>query len=97
MKTISARQADANFRSVLGHVARRKEPVLVEEGGKAAAVVIDFDQYQSLIAKRNRAFAAIDRIWKKNRSQSTRRAYRDAAEAVKEVRSSSPSRRRVGA
>lgn len=97
MKTISASQADENFRSVLGHVARRKEPVLVKEGGKAAAVVIDFDRYQSLIAKRSRAFVVIDRIWRKNRSQSPRRANRDATEAVKEVRSASHRRRHVGA
>lgn len=97
MKTISAKQADANFRRVLGHVARMKEPVLVKDGGKATAVLIDIDQYQSLIAKRSRAFTVIDRIWKRNRAQAPRRAYRDATEAVMDVRASPRSRRRAGA
>ena len=94
VKTLSARQAQSGFETLLGLVRRGKNTVIVEERGKPMVAVIDFDRYQALVKKR---FSVLDRVWARNRNIPARQAYRDATQAVADVRTARRSRKRPGA
>ena len=57
VKTMSARDARANFSDLLGSVYFTKEPVIVEKKGKPVAVVISTEEYARLQQQ------AIERGW----------------------------------
>lgn len=98
IKTFSGPRAKRAFSKLVGRVSSRKDTIIVKQGGKPIVAMIDFDRYQALTTKRERLFGVLDRVWARNRSKSSRRAYRDATLAVSLARGgSSPSRRRRSA
>lgn len=96
VKTLSEKQAQSGFVTLLGQVHSKKDTVIVEKQGKPMVAMIDFDRYQALVKKREKLFSVIDRIWARNRTRLARQAYRDASHAVNEFRVTRQARRRVG-
>lgn len=48
MEFISIAEARANFASVIDEVAESKNPRVINRNGKPAAVLVDFEQYESM-------------------------------------------------
>jgi prevent-host-death family protein len=97
VKTVDAKQARSDFAMLLGQVHDKKDTVIVEKEGKPMVAVISFDRYQALVTKRKQLFGVLDRIWSRNRNKPARQAYRDASQAVTQVRTARQRRRRLGA
>ena len=93
VRTLSAKQAQVRFATLVGELRSRKGAVIVQEQGKPVVAVIDFDRYQALVEGRDRRFRVLDRIWRRNRDKDPRRVYRDATQAVAEVRAARRSRK----
>ncbi|MBI2067590.1 MAG: type II toxin-antitoxin system Phd/YefM family antitoxin [Deltaproteobacteria bacterium] len=51
-KTVTATEMKNRFGDYLNHVVRKREPVLVEKHGKPVAVIVRFDDWKGLEAKR---------------------------------------------
>lgn len=97
VKTLSEKQAQSGFVTLLEQVYSKKDTVIVEKQGKPMVAMIGFDRYQALVKKREKLFSVLGRIWAKNRTRPARQAYRDASQAVKEFRVTRQARRHVGA
>ena len=52
IRRVSAYEARTKFGELLDTVRYRKEPVIVEKNGRAAAVIVDLQAYQALEALR---------------------------------------------
>ena len=87
VKTMSAREARANFGDVLGSVYYTKEPVIVERKGKPVAVVIspeDFARFQQQQVER--AWATVQAVQERNADQDPEEVLRDVTAEVEAVR-----------
>ena len=85
-RRMSAREARANFGDLLGRVYYTKEPVIIEKKGRPFAVVISPEDYEAFARDREQAFAVIDRIRERNRSQGPTEVERDVTAVVETVR-----------
>jgi prevent-host-death family protein len=87
VKTVSTREARANFGDVLGSVYYTKEPVIVERKGKAVAVIISPEEYERFRQQAAaQGWAAIDRVRERNAAHDPDDVLREVTEEVKAVR-----------
>ena len=86
VRRMSAKEARNNFSDLLGLVYYSKEPVIVEKRGRAFAVVISPDDYDTLLREREERFAVFDEIRTKNVEVSPEEAEADAAREVAAAR-----------
>lgn len=87
MRTVSVRDARANFSDLLGMVYYTQQPVMVEKKGKAYAVVISPGQYENLKqAAKDHFFEIVNEIQTKNRNVNPKKVLRDVTKVVEEVR-----------
>ncbi|HEY7034000.1 MAG TPA: type II toxin-antitoxin system Phd/YefM family antitoxin [Thermomicrobiales bacterium] len=84
VRTISARDATANFADVLGSISQSKETIIVEEAGEPVAVMISPEDYREQAWQR--FWATVDRIQERNADTDPDEVYRDVTEVVEEVR-----------
>lgn len=86
-KSMSVREARANFSDVLGMVYYGKVPVTIERKGKPVAVLINPDLWDRLqeLAKQ-RFFEVVDEIRRDNADKDPDEVYRDVTAVVEEVR-----------
>ncbi|MGN6362838.1 MAG: type II toxin-antitoxin system Phd/YefM family antitoxin [Thermomicrobiales bacterium] len=87
VKTISARDARANFSDLLGSVYFTKDPVMIERNGKPVVVMInpdDFAHFQAYV--REQAWSAITRIRERNADKDPETVLHDVGELVAAVR-----------
>lgn len=85
-KTISVREARANFSEVLGSVHYTNQPVVVERNGKPYAVVVSPRQFEAFQKRLDAAWDAIDRLRETNAHFDADEVYADVTQAVEEVR-----------
>lgn len=87
VKTMSARDARANFGDLLGSVYYTKEPVVVEKKGKPVAVVISLEEFERNRQQAvERAWATVDRVRERNADLDPDEVLRDVTAVVEEVR-----------
>ena len=86
VKRMSAKEARNNFSDLLGLVYYSKEPVIVEKRGRAFAVVISPDDYETLLREREERFAVFDEIQARNPEITAEQAEEDAAREVAAAR-----------
>ena len=86
VRRMSAKEARSNFSDLLGLVYYSKEPVIVEKRGRAFAVVVSLDDYETLLREREERFAVMDGIRTKNADVSPDEAEADAAREVAAAR-----------
>ncbi|MBI2911101.1 MAG: type II toxin-antitoxin system Phd/YefM family antitoxin [Chloroflexi bacterium] len=85
-KTMSVREARANFSDLLGLVYYTKEPVIVERQGKPFAVVISPEQYETIRQEIDSAWATIEKVQERNADQDPDEVLRDVTAVVEAVR-----------
>lgn len=85
-KTLSSREARANFSNLLSSVYRTKEPVIIEKYGKPVALVISMEEYQRLQDERERAWAAVERVRERNADKDPDEVLRNVTAEVEAVR-----------
>jgi len=85
-RTMSVREARANFSDLLGLVYYTKEPVIVERKGKPFAVVISPEQYETMRQEVEGAWATIDKVQERNADQDPDQVLRDVTAVVEAVR-----------
>lgn len=85
-RTMSVREARANFSELLGLVHYTKEPIVVQRNGKPFAVVISPEEYASLRAERERAWQTVDRVRERNAAADPDEVLRHVTAVVEEVR-----------
>ena len=83
-KKVSRREAAANFDALVGALERTREPVIVEDGGRVVAVLVNPADYDA--AERDAFLAMLKRIHRENADQDSAEIERDIARAVEEVR-----------
>ncbi len=86
MRTISVRDARANFSELLGSVYYTNNPVIVEKKGKPFAVVVSPSQYQRLKQEEEKDWVIIDKLRAKNADKDPDAVYREVTKVVEEVR-----------
>ncbi|MGH2459696.1 MAG: type II toxin-antitoxin system Phd/YefM family antitoxin [Chloroflexota bacterium] len=85
-RRMSAREARANFSDLLGQVYYTKEPVIVEKKGRPFAVVINPEDYEWLVAEREKAWSAIRSIQERHADKDPDEVLRDVTAEVEAVR-----------
>jgi prevent-host-death family protein len=85
-RTMSAREARANFGDLLGSVYYTKEPVVVEKKGKPYAVVVSPEDYETLQRIKRRGFAVIEALQDRNADKDPDEVLSDVTALVEEVR-----------
>jgi prevent-host-death family protein len=85
-KSMSVREARANFSDLLGSVHYTNQPVVIERNGKPYAVVISPAQYAAIEAQAERDWELIDRIGERNMHLDPDEAEADLTRIVEEVR-----------
>jgi antitoxin YefM len=83
---MSAREARANFSDVLGRVYYTKEPVVVEKKGRPFAVVISPEDYEWLLAEREKDWSVIQSVQERNADKDPNEVLRDVTAEVEAVR-----------
>lgn len=85
-KTMSAREARANFSDLLGSVFYTKEPVIVEKKGKPVAVVISTEDFQRLREQQEQSWAAVAKVQERNKDKEPEEVLSDVTAEVEAVR-----------
>jgi antitoxin YefM len=85
-RRMSAREARANFSDVLGRVYYTKEPVVVEKKGRPFAVVISPEDYEWLLAEREKDWSVIQSVQERNADKDPNEVLRDVTAEVEAVR-----------
>ena len=86
MRTMSVRDARANFSELLGSVYYTNNPIVVEKKGKPYAVVISPRQYERLKLEEERDWMLIDNLRAKNADKDPDEVYKEVTKIVEEVR-----------
>ncbi|HEY7036076.1 MAG TPA: type II toxin-antitoxin system Phd/YefM family antitoxin [Thermomicrobiales bacterium] len=87
VKTMSAPDAQAHFTDLLGAVHETHEAVVVEQNGKAIAVVISPEDFAKLQRSAEDGWwASIQRVQDRNEDKDPDDVMRDITELVEEVR-----------
>ena len=92
-KRVSRREAAANFDALVGTLERTREPVIVEDGGRVVAVLLDPRAYEA--AERQAFFAMIEQLHRENADKDPDEIARDIDRAVEEVRTERYERERA--
>ena len=82
VKKMSAKEARNSFSDLLGVVYYSKEAVVVEKRGKPVAVVISPEDYERLLAGREKRLAVFDEIRARNLEVTPQEAEEDAAREI---------------
>lgn len=86
-KRVSAREAKHGFDELVGAVRGGGEPVIVEEDGRAWAVLIGPEEYEAYrAAQRERFFGMVAEIHGRNRDADPELVLADATTEVEAVR-----------
>ncbi len=85
-RTMSAKEARANFSELLGSVYYTNNPVIVERKGRPFAVVISPEQYEGLIKQQDKAWEVVEQIQARNQDKDSDEVMADLTKAVEEVR-----------
>lgn len=85
-RRMSAREARANFSDVLGRVYYTKESVIVEKKGRPFAVVISPEDYEWLLAEREKAWSVIQSVRQRNADKNPDEVLSDVTAEVEAVR-----------
>lgn len=96
-KTMSVREARANFSDLLGLVHYTKEPVIVERKGKPFAVVISPEQYETIRQGIEGAWATIEKVQERNADQDPDEVLQDVTAVVEAVRQERHAKRQQAA
>ena len=83
---MSAREARANFSDLLGRVYRTKEPVIVEKKGRSFAVVINVEDYEWLVAEREKAWSVLRSVQERNAAENPDDVLREVTAEVEATR-----------
>ncbi len=86
MKTVSVRDARANFSDLLGSVYYTNIPVMVEKKGKPIAVFVNPSQYRQLEKIKAEGWTVVDELRAKNVNKDPDKIYKEATKVVGEVR-----------
>jgi prevent-host-death family protein len=86
VRTMSSREARANFAELLGLVYFTKEPVIVERKGKPYAVVISPEHFAALQKGLERVWATVDDIRERNTEYDPDDVLADVTAEVEAVR-----------
>jgi prevent-host-death family protein len=86
MRTMSVRDARANFSELLGSVYYTNNPVVVEKKGKTVAVVVSPLQYRQLEKIKADGWAVIEELRDRNAGKDPDEVYREVTKIVEEVR-----------
>lgn len=87
MKTVSVRDARANFSELLGLIYYTKELVVIERKGKPFTVMMSPDEYERYKKVVDKQFwKTAKEIQAKNADKDLDEVYRDVTEVVEEVR-----------
>jgi PHD/YefM family antitoxin component YafN of YafNO toxin-antitoxin module len=81
---VSRREAARDFDAILGALSRTKEPVVVEDGGRAVAVLVSPDEFEAW--QRQDLLALLDEWQRANAGSDPAGVLADVAEAVEAVR-----------
>lgn len=94
VKTLSTREARANFGDILGGVYYTKEPVIIARKGKPVAVIVSPDEYELFREAREAlAWDALDRQRQRNAGVDPDAVLADVTAAVDAVRQERHARR----
>ncbi len=86
MRTMSVRDARANFSELLGSVYYTNNPIVVEKKGKTVAVVVSPVQFRQLEKIKAEGWAVIDELRSRNIDKYPDQVYRQVTKVVEEVR-----------
>ena len=86
MRTMSVRDARANFSELLGSVYYTNNPIVVEKKGKTVAVVVSPEQFRQLEKIKAEGWAVIDELRARNKDKDPDEVYREVTKIVEEVR-----------
>jgi prevent-host-death family protein len=87
VRTVTAQEAEKNFRDVLGHLAADREPVVVEDRGEPVAVVISPDDFARFRRDREAdGWAVVRELREANADKDPDEVYEDITRIVEEVR-----------
>lgn len=92
-RRISAVEARKRLGEILESVFYRGDEVVIERAGKAMAVVIPAERYESMERSRERLFELIEKNREQNQEVPHEVIERDVQKAVEEIRA--PRRRKV--
>lgn len=86
--TISARQIQRSYKKVFEKVKKTKKPVVVMANNKPQAAIVSLDMLEEYnkIKDEQELFRIIDEIQARNADKNFDEVYKDATEAVEEVR-----------
>ena len=85
-RTVSALDARLGLDELLQGVHDRGDEVIIERAGKAMAVVIPAERYESMERNRERLFEMIDKVHELNRDVPIEEIEEDVRLAIAEVR-----------
>ncbi|MCL4552892.1 MAG: type II toxin-antitoxin system Phd/YefM family antitoxin [Candidatus Marsarchaeota archaeon] len=86
VRRMSAQEARANFSDLLGLVYYSKETVIIEKKGRPFAVVLSPQEYQALQEEREKAWAVVDEVQKRNEEKDPDEVLQDVTAEVEAVR-----------
>jgi len=86
MRTMSVRDARANFSELLGSVYYTNNPIVVEKKGKTVAVVVSPVQFKQLEKIKAEGWAVIDELRARNTGKDPDEVYREVTKITEEVR-----------
>ena len=90
---IGAREARNRFADLLGRVGYGGDTVIVERSGKPLAVLVPIAQYEALVAERQAALSAVDRVRGKAPVVPEEEVAADVERAIREARAARAPRR----
>ena len=85
-RRISAVEARKRLGEILESVHYRGDEVVIERAGKAMAVVIPAERYETLEKSRERLLELIEKNWERNKDAPFKEVEREVQRAVEEVR-----------
>ena len=91
LKTVSALKARKNLGELLEEVYYRGDQYIIERAGKPMAAVVPLSQLESWQQGREAFFQKIDQVRKKNQRVKPETIEQEVEEAVRTVRTESPS------
>lgn len=86
VRRMSAQEARANFSDLLGLVYYSKETVIIEKKGRPFAVVLSPQEYQAILEEREKAWAVVDEVQKRNEDKDPDEVLQDVTAEVEAVR-----------
>jgi PHD/YefM family antitoxin component YafN of YafNO toxin-antitoxin module len=81
---VSRQEAASDFDAILGALTQTKEPVVVEDGGRAVAVLVSPDEFEAW--QRQDLLALLDEWQRANADHDPAEVLADVTEAVEAVR-----------